>query len=1165
MKFTAEQQNALDARGRVLVSAAAGSGKTAVLVEKVVNLISDADNPIDINKLLVVTFTNAAAAEMKSRISKRLSQKLKENPNDFNLKKQKLLISSSKICTIDSLCISLAKEYFYKLGLPYDFKIADNSVLNQLKNTCMDELLEKHFASGDNDFLKLVSAFGGERADENLRENIFKIYDYLCSLPFPDEYLEKVNGLYAEFDENSVFFEIVFDYAYEILKNSITIFTPYYKELNEEPDLRKAYGEGFDEVSAKLHRAIEFVSKHDYNGIKNMLDYYSNARLKPIRNYSDTAFKVKMQQAKSNAEETFKKLKEIFNCSLEEVKEDIKHFHPIISKFSELAKEFSQELYNLKIENNCFGFADIERQILKLLVKKEDSKMIFTDEARELSEKYYAVLVDEYQDTNDLQNTIFNALSDNGKKLFMVGDVKQSIYGFRKANPKNFLKSRNELPLYKKGSESSKVIMSGNFRSADGVCDFVNFVFYRLFSEKCGEMFYENEDRLCPMADFMPIDEPRVKLDIITYKDEKLSNSCLQAEHIANIIKERVSGPPIITDGEDLRKAEYKDVCILLRSRSEISAFTETFKNRGIPVWIDDNEGLLEEKEIINLFSLLEVIDNPFSDISLLTTLTGDIYNFSADEVAKMRVMSKDTELYRALLKYSETDEKSKAFLDEINEFREIASSSSVSSLINKILVKTGYENTVFLYDNGENAYNNLLLFKDIAKNFEENTSRGLSAFVGYIKRQIKSGNTLQKSSAAGENDNAVRIMTMHRSKGLQFPICILACLEKKFNKNDIRADVLLSEKCGVGMKYYDDKRKIKYSTLPRNAVIIENNAASISEEMRLLYVAMTRAKDLLYLVGVQEKAENQVAAIADSLSLDKEGRFNPYFVLGCDSFLKMLIACALCHQNGTNLRNLINVNEAGIPASSIEVNLIDEVGASEQLNEVNLESKEFNEEKYNQLCDVLDYKYKYKDLNKIFVKQSASNLAHKEFEADFEFSAEPVFVHNQSLSAAQKGTAMHKFMQFCDFKLAKNNLKSEIDRLKTDGHITKEEADSLNSESLNAFLNSSVGKKVCESSDVFREQSFMVEVPAEVVYSDLNEQFKNEKVIIQGFADLCFFDENGLFIIDYKTDRADEEELKKRYKPQLDIYALALAQTFEKPISGKAIYSFYLNKLILL
>lgn len=1164
MKFTDEQQNALDAKGRVLVSAAAGSGKTAVLVEKVINLITDENNPVDVDKLLIVTFTNAAAAEMKSRISKRLQEKLKSNPDSFNLKRQKLLLSSASICTIDSLCISLAREYFYKLGIPCDFKIADNSVISKLQNDCIDEIIAENFEKSDSVFLDLVSVFGGENADEKLKENIFKVYDYLCSLPFPKIYIDKVNSIYADFDDNSILFDVVFDYASEIIKNSITSFNFAYQELLEEPVLLGGYGEAFAEIDSKLKRALEFTFNRDYNGIRNMLENYSNARLKSVRNYPDEQFREKMKNAKVKAENTFSTLKKVFNCSLEDVYGDMKTLSPIVNKFFSLTTEFSERLYETKKETAGFGFADIESLVLKLLVKRENGEIYYTDEAVELSNKYYAVLVDEYQDTNDLQNTIFNALSDDGKKLFMVGDVKQSIYGFRKANPKNFLNARNELPLYEQGSTRSKVVMSGNFRSSEDVCDFVNFLFYKLLSDKCGEMFYEKEDMLVPKAKFQYVNDSRVCLDIVTADNSDLTPTERQAYHIADIIKEKVNQEPCITEKDKLRKAEYKDICILLRSKAEIPVFNEILRKKNIPVIVDDNEGLLLEKEIVTLFSLLQVIDNPYSDIPLLSTLTSDIFNFSADEIAKIRAVHKKTELFRALLAVREENEKVADFIDSINEFRKIAAISSVSKLISKILSVTGYENTVYMYENGELCHDNLLLFKETAKTFEESTGRGLSAFVGYIKRQIKNGNTMQKATFSGD-DNAVKIMTMHRSKGLQFPICILACLNKKFNRSDSSADVVLTEKCGLGLNFIDKNRKIKYSTFPRNASVIENNAISQSEEMRLLYVAMTRAKDYLYMVGADERIENYVKSVADEVAYDETERFNPYFVQNCDNFLKMLVCGALVHKDGENLREKAEVNRNCNCKGNLSVNLVEEINIEEETEDKEVESKVFDEQKYKDLCETLSLKYRYKDLNKIFVKQSASALAHKEFSSDFAFQNEPVFLHNQKLSATEKGTAMHNFMQFCDLKAAAKSISDEKRRLEEQGKLTKAQAESLKEENLKAFFDSEIGKKIVKCDNVFREQGFMVEVAAKDVYDDLGEEYGDEKIIIQGSADLCFFDKDGLFIIDYKTDRADKTELIKRYKTQLDIYALALSQTFEKEVTGTAIYSFYNKELILL
>ena len=1168
MDFTNEQKNALEAKGRVLVSAAAGSGKTAVLVEKCVNLICDKENPVPVDRILVVTFTVAAAAEMRERILKSLNEKIKEKPDNTYLRKQKLLLPSAKIGTIDSLCISLAREYFYKLGISPDYKIADNSVINRLQSDTADEIINKYFENNDKVFLQLVSIFGDEKGPDELKENIYKFYDYLSSLSFPDEFCDKVMGIYENFDDNSVILDIAFEYYSNFLINKIAIFQQNYNDLQTSEVLFLKYGPAFEEVLAKLRRALDFIDNKDYDGIYNMLKNYTDAKLSRVYNFSDSQFKDKMQKAKNDTEQALKDLKKTFGNSKEKVFSDNEKIKPLVEKFLSVTKEFSEDLYQKKLQNNCFSFSDIECKILNLLVKKEAGKIVYTDTAKELSQKYFAVLVDEYQDTNDLQNTIFEALSNGGKNLFMVGDVKQSIYGFRNANPKNFLKFRDELPIYEKGSNESKVIMSGNFRSQADVCHFVNFLFYRLFSKKCGEMDYLDEDKLVPKAEFEDVKSPRVSLEIVEQCSPAFSSVEHQIYHIAKIIKNKVNGEPCITDRDTkkLRKAEYKDFCILLRGRSNFQKYESIFKSLSIPVWIDDNEGLLDQPEIINIFSALQVIENPFSDIPLITLMLSDIYGFSADEVAKIRAENKNTEFYRALLGFKEKSEKMIGFLNEIEEFRRLSINCSVSALINKILVKTGYENTVFSYENGEEAYNNLILFKSIARNFEQNNSTGLTAFVNYINYQKKHNGSFNKSASVGENDNVVKVMTIHRSKGLQFPVCIVAELEKKFNTDDIKANLIMSEKVGIGIKYIDQIRKIKVSTFSKNIANLEKKALLISEELRVLYVALTRAKDFLYMVGCTKNAEQSLISTSQKLSWDSHGRFNPYFVQNCNNYLEMIVAGVLCHQNGSDLRTICNSEFEVFPSEGfLSAKVISDVDFGVEEKEVQPSENKFDEQFYEKIKESLEFSYKYKDLNKIFVKQSASALAHKEFSADYNYSNEPVFLRNQRLSAADKGTAMHKFMQFCDFESAKKDISYEIDRIVEQGKLTLDEAKSLKIDSLKAFINSSLCEKIIKSDSVYKEQGFMVEIPANEIYDDLDEQFDGENVIIQGYADLCFNDGKGIFIVDYKTDRADEKELIKRYKKQLDIYEKALKLTFNKKITGKAIYSFYLNKIIML
>lgn len=1163
MKFTDEQNNALDSQGKVLVSAAAGSGKTAVLVKKIINMITDETSPIDVDKLLVVTFTKDAAGEMKSRISKALSDLIKKNPNNQNLKRQKLLLAGAQISTTDSLCKSLAREYFYKLSIPADFRIVEQNTMNAIKDDCVSSILTEEFEKSDTDFINLVRLFGGESGSDALKYNILQVYEYVSTLPFPHVYFDRIRKLYTEFDEKSELFSVVFDYSYELLKNTYTIFQKHHEDLLAEPDLAKYYGDSCSQTLGSLRTALDLVEKRDYKAMCDFVHSHTCARIGNARVYSDKDFQEKIKNARTSAEDVIKKdLHKLFSLPYDRVVDDIKTLAPSIFKFLELIERFIKEFDKIKKEKNAFRFDDIEIEVLKLLVKENDGKIEYTQEAKELSRRFKYVMVDEYQDTNDLQNVIFTALSDGGKNLFMVGDVKQSIYGFRKANPRIFLSLRDELPHYTKGATASKVIMSGNFRSAPEICDFVNFAFYRLLSKECGEMYYEQDDCLVPKKEFPKSKDTRVNLDVLQMCSDEHSKAEHQAHYVARKIIEKVNGEECISVDKEKRKATYSDIAILFRDRKQLPDFIKVLQEYGIPYTTDDAGNLFEEKEIINLLSLLQVIDNPYSDIPLATLLTSDIYNFTSEDVAKIRSKHNDMELFRSLVLIENENEKVKSFLDEIREFKRISTVSSVSKLIDEVLQKTGYYNTVHFYENGAAAFSNLLIFKNIAKTFEETNSRGLSSFLGYIKR-AKLSSKEYSSALPSKNEDAVKLSTMHKSKGLQFPICFLVGLETAFKTTDEKLDIILSEKFGIGLKFIDDINRTKRSTFVRNIISLQNDISQISEEMRILYVALTRAQDYLYMVGVANDVEKTVVDIYNKLSVQKDGRLNPFCVMDCNSFLKMLLSIALLHKDGKCLREFAN-NDLGVfESSDICVNLVTQIDFETTQTQETQQTREFDSARYEQICKNLEFEYKYKDLNRVFVKQSASALAHNTLAQTYAFSAEPVFLKNESLTFAQKGTAMHSALELCDFENARKDFEAELARVVESGKITDAQVQSLNKENLKKFFESELCLRAIKADEVHKEKNFMVEIDARQVHTDLGDEFDGEKIFVQGYVDLCFVNEQGVTIVDYKTDRVDKDELITRYKTQLDIYEKALNQIFDKKVVRKAIYSLHLGEII--
>lgn len=1160
---TLEQCNALNANGRVLVSAAAGSGKTAVLVERVANYILNAAPVVDADRLVVVTFTNAAAAEMRNRIAARISDELRKNPNSSRLKRQQFLLTKANISTIDSFCINLVREHFYKLDISPDFKIADNSILKQIQSKALDRVVARQFEKSDEGFLRLIDLVGAENAERNLKEAILQIYYYLRSIPFVQPYIDKVNKMYNEFTLNSsLWTKTIFDYAKLSVDDMILNLNYSIDLLQNDEALGDVYLDAFLETLASYEGLKYAVDSKNWDDCFKHCKYFKKSTLGRAYKYPDELKKDQIKEIKNLADATFQEMSKLFLVPKQQIEGDIAISALGIKKLLELVVEFSDQTNDEKKKNNFMDFADVEYAALKLLVENKDGVITYTDIAKELSGYYHEVLVDEYQDTNDLQDTIFKALSDNGKKLFMVGDVKQSIYRFRNANPQIFLNNRNSLPLYKEGADQSKVIMSGNFRSALGICDFINFTFGLLMSERVGQIDYDTEDQLVCKSNFNEIEADRVQLHIVN-KTEKGRDDNLEPEYLAQLIKQMV-GKEIINSSEGLRTANFGDIAILLRSRAQISVYEQVLRQHKIPVWADERGGFLKTKEIVTAVSLLKVIDNPTRDVSLLSLLMSDLFSFTADEVADVRANSRKTDLYTALLLFSENHEKTKSFLNDIKTYRQWSVSMPISELIRKIYERTGYINTVQLYDNGAQARANLIMLIEYAKGYESGGVKGLSRFLNYLEQTEKS-NGLNQASVITEADDAVRIMTIHRSKGLQFPICVVAQLGSQLNKNDKISPLQKSESLGIGLKVKDNKRNISYSTIAQNAISIENYMLSMSEELRILYVALTRAKDFLVLSACASNLPNIINKVTARLNLNDD-KVNPIFVLKSQNYLNLILASAILELGidplmelaGQSTDSKSNDNGFGVYITDQQ----DVVISDQSDEEFRKESPDLQAtEKLNQQ---LSYKYPYDKINTIAAKQSASVVAQSKLQDKYWFSEVPSFMQGEKLNRAQKGTALHKFMQHCHMGDAKVSVENEIARLLEFNFLSKLEAASLDVQKIKQFFLSPLYKRI-EASPLFeKEFKFMVEFPATYFDSSLDKQYENELVVVQGVVDGFFEQDGEIVIIDYKTDKIKNlSELKDRYSIQLKIYKKAIGQVMDKPIKELILYSFELSDMI--
>lgn len=1168
-KWTPSQQDAISARdGTLLVSAAAGSGKTAVLVQRVIERITDPRNPADADRLLVVTFTKAAAAEMSSRISAEISKLLEVDPFNVRLQRQQILLTRAHISTIHSFCSEMVRENFYKLGISPEFRILDDNEMDLLRNDAISTVLEEFYAQDDPVFLDLVEAFASGRDDDRIIQTVNNLYDFVRSHPFPKRWLAEKAAMYSPdvSAPQTVWGKTILGFAADAVIYCISLTENALSLMNEDAAIAKAYSDGFTSDLTGLMGLKAAVESGNWNQIAYETNHFSFMRLKPLRGYDTDPLKNKLSSSRKEVQATVKKLAELFGTEEEQCGADIARLAPLVQKLFEVTTRFGEALDALKTERRAADFGDLEHWALKLLVNDTEAGFQRTPEAEELSSRFDEVMVDEYQDTNEAQDMIFRAVSRNESNLFMVGDVKQSIYRFRQAMPQIFLRRRALYPDYdrNKNTYPACVVLDQNFRSRSGVTDAVNFVFRQLMSEQTGELDYTKAEELVPGASYPPCDTPSARLDIIDLSVSENEDTIISAEsrHIAELIYQMISSGETITEKGIQRPVVYHDICILLRSANKYAhEYARELTMLGIPAWADTAGGFFAAAEVGVAVSLLRVIDNPMQDIPLLSVLMSPIYGFTPDDMADIRVPTRNGSLYLALVTAARAGHtRASSFLKEMEEYRSLAATMPSDRLINLVYEKTGFQNLVQSMPNGELRLANLRLLLEYAKKYETSGYSGLSGFIRFIDRLQKNHSDLAPASTISEAANVVKIMSIHRSKGLEFPVCILAGCSRRFNKD--KADVLLHPALGLGVKLKDPATLCRYTTMPREAVALELDRAEMSEELRVLYVAMTRAKEKLILITTVKDASKTLGKLASRLT--DESRIQPYVVRSVSSISDWLLLCALRHPSGGGLRDLAGALP-GITAGAGEawnINIVyppnDEEQAAEQKEIPPAQPDSVLEE---EIAQRIDYVYPYAALQGIQAKVAASDLAAREFSAQYAATARPAFLSKKGLTPAERGTALHAYMQFTDYAKALSSPGGELSRLVEQGFLTAEQGEAVDLERVRAFFGSRIAKRILASANVMREYRFTVEIPAGAVKPELTGELKNHPVVLQGAVD-CAFEENGeLVIVDYKTDKTNNPgELWERYRSQLALYRLALEQCTGLKVSECLLYSFGLN-----
>lgn len=1244
--WTREQQQVIDLRERnILVSAAAGSGKTAVLVERILAKISDPKHPVDIDRLLIVTFTNAAAGEMRERIRQALEKKVEEHPNEVHLQRQLTLIHHAQITTIHSFCLSVIRSYFHTIELDPAFRIGDEGELDLLKADVLEAMLEKHYEEAEEPFIQFVETYATGRDDSGLVDLILQCYDFSRSYPWPEQWLNDTTKQYqisslSEMEQES-WMKFLMHHIQVQMKEYETIYNQILEICSEE-DGPYSYIEKF---SIERERIAEAAKKlNHYSQAANILSKIK-FEVKPRRKKSDTYSQEKADIVSLLREKVKAGIKGIikayFSKDPEQVLLDLQGAKQSVEQLVALTLEFAELYTKEKRKRNIVDFHDLEHLALKILVKREvvldeNGKSVErispTEAADQYAELFEEVMIDEYQDSNYVQEVILTSVTSErfGRpNLFMVGDVKQSIYKFRLARPELFMEKYETYTTTE--SSHQKIELHQNFRSRAEVLNSVNYIFYQIMKKQLGDIEYTQEVALHPGLDYEPTSYKvggKTELLMLSLKGEESFESEEEEEQLtereweARLIAKRIKE---LTDPEEgqfvwdkekneYRRAEYRDIVILLRTITGwADPFVETLMSQGIPAYAESQNGYFTTIEVQTMLNLLRVIDNPIQDIPLASVLHSPIVGLSNEQLAQMKIPYKKqmgNGLYGAFRFYIEhfseepLGKRLIEFSEKLEQWRSAAQYMALHELILLLLEETGYYDYVMAMPAGERRKANIDMLVEKAIQYEGMSEHGLFRFIRYIEKLQKFSVDYGEALISGENENTVRIMSIHKSKGLEFPIVILGGASKRFNQQDSRSRVVFHSDFGVGMDYINPELRTRTPTLIKRTfqkkIVMEN----LGEELRVLYVALTRAKEKLIITGVKKDMEGyikkQLAQLSDcgitslSSAVCYLDWLLPVFAKqqGFSEIYKKLEMSApftnpFWHDPAPIEAVLLEQDDLLVLAAREEAAHVISKSVLEQWDSDNCYDKEVADQIQHQF----EFNYHYSDMEKIQAKASVSQLKrlHLQQEEAATLVPEEEVLEQESFSqetiprflrqeekvkgGAFKGTVYHKVLQhLCPtLPIQKKTLKEDINQLIEKGILTKEERELIWDMDFVDFYRDTLGKQVIQArkqGTLKTEQQFILGVTPQ----ELDPKFhgeKNEWVMIQGVMDAAIEEADGWILIDYKTDRVDSEtgvqQLKQRYQIQLDYYKQALERLSQKPVKQKWIYSFALKRGILL
>jgi len=1164
--WTADQRNAIEARGgSLLVSAAAGSGKTAVLVERVIRRILDDDPPVDIDRLLVVTFSKASAAEMRDRVGMRIRERLKSDPNNRHLLRQQMLLETARISTIHSFCYDLIRQNFAQLGLSHDVRLGDEQEMKLLQQGALQRVLAKRYAQGDEGgFLQLVELVSGSRGDREMETLVESLYKFLRSHPFYEDWLEEKKKAYdssvsvEESEWGQIIMEYACDgvaYAVEQMKTALSVM---------DGNMAEAYAGIFQADLENLLLLQEVCQRKKWDDICSGLRGFSFENLKPLKNYLDLPRKNFVQDCRKEVKSLIEELRDKrFCCTAAQFREDIAFLAPRISVLFDTVMDLDREYARAKAERRVLDFSDLEHMALQLLAERKNATVQKTELAHQLSLQLEEILVDEYQDTNSVQEMLFTTLSRGEENLFCVGDVKQSIYRFRQAMPELFIRRKNKSFRYNQKDFPACITLGKNFRSRSSVTDTVNYFFRMLMSKKVGEIEYnQNEELICGAAYPEDVQKECITEFCLVQTDKtKEDPHKTEADYVAHYIRGLLHSGMLV-GGENPHPICPEDICILLRShKGRATEYVDALAQYHIPGWASIEEGFLESEEISSVLALLQAVDNPLLDMPLTQAMMSPIFAMTADDIARVRACDKHGAMYHAVQAAAKAEDAGCIrFLAVLDELRRHAAWESADRVIRRLYDCTGFTRVVQVMPMGSLRCNNLRLLVDYAVDYEQRGFRGLSGFLDFILRLKQQGGDLAPASAAA--GGAVTIRSIHSSKGLEYPVVILADTDKRMNLQDVRKNYQIHSRLGFACKRRDNRRMIQYSTVPLEAVKIEAEREQLSEELRVLYVALTRAKEKLVIVGASEKTLEQLFERNISVV---DGAVASWAVRHSRSYLDWIAAALRWHCDGQvylDALEFIFSQKFGTPGQ-FKITKAEAIQPVPEGGSDGLSFAPVDPVLLQKLEQNAAYRYPYAQESLSPSKFAVSQLTHRQAEEYF-CSARPAFMNEEGMTSAQKGSATHRFMQFADYAAAEVSVEKELQRLTEREFLSRQEAAVVDCQAVRKFFESDLAKRMKTAKKVIRELRFMGELTAEELSAYTDEVKGKEPVVLKGAADCVLLEEDGAVIIDYKTDRVKTADvLLQRYSGQLELYARLISDYLNCPVKECWIYSFALEQAL--